>query len=468
MKLFWKLFFCIISVTAVAFCVSGHILVYTSFHSALDKESKRIAGVNAAFASSFEIAAEKMYNRKMLEEEEAVGLVLSISFSEMSDMIQLVIRDQEENVLYQKAKQFPIPDTALKDRAKEELVAYTIKEETGQYYLHAASVISVGKWNYYVESISEISSVFEQKKDQYRIYRNCMCGLIAAVSGVILFLAVWITRPIRKLSQAAQDIGNGDYTKRIPVYGTDEVNELAKKFNWMMEKLEQNMMDLKEYAKRQEEFVGSFSHEMKTPLTSIIGYSDMLRSRQMTEEERMLYSDYILRQGKRLEKLSARMLELIVMGKKDIRMQRINLKNFLEMMQEELSPVLRERRIVLEVKVDEIYLMAEPVLLKSVFLNLIDNSKNAVEENGTIGIEAKKEPGLIRISVWDNGKGISPKDIKRVTESFYMADKSRKYENEGVGLGLSICKKVLEFHGADMEIESTEGKGTRITISFKE
>lgn len=468
MKLFWKLFFGVICVTTMIFCVSGHLLITTVFRSSLEREETRLAQTNAAFATAFQTAAEKNYNGEWMDEREVENSVLSIRFSGMSDINQLIIRSPSKSILYRKTKQLPVPDDKLKDSVTEEKdTVYQIKKYGGRYYIHAVSAMSVGRWEYNVETMSEISSIFWQKEEQYRIFAVCMCSLVGVTAIIILFLAMWITSPLRKLSLAVQKIGHGDYTKKIMIRGDDEVTDLARKFNWMTEELEQTVGKLKEQAVRQEEFVGSFSHEMKTPLTSIIGYSDMIRSKPMTEEERILYGDCIYRQGKRLEKLSSRMLELIVLGKKDIKLQNVELKNFLGTIEEELKPVLTRRKISLKTRVDTCQILAEPALLKTVFLNIVDNSQKAVEEQGCIHIWSEKEEQRVWIHIWDNGKGIPAGEVERVTESFYMADKSRKYENGGVGLGLSICKKVLELHNAFMKIESTEGKETTVSICFK-
>lgn len=267
--------------------------------------------------------------------------------------------------------------------------------------------------------------------------------------------------------RGAKEIGRGEFSRKIPVSGTDEIGTLTEEFNFMSERLEHNMEELRQAAIRQEEFTGSFAHELKTPLTSIIGYADMLRSKKVTEETRIIYGNYIFQQGKRLESLAKKMMELIVLEKKDFTMREVYLEEFFEEIREEFQLVMQKKNIVFEAETDEICLYAEPNLLKTVFLNMIDNSMKAIGENGFIFIRAEKRQQEILVYVIDTGKGIPQKDIEKVTESFYMVDKSRKYEGGSAGLGLSICKKILELHHGRLEIESEEGKGTTMIVRFE-
>lgn len=467
MRLFWRIFLSVLTVTMIVFCISGHLLICAFFVSSLHAETELGVRVNISFCRSFETAAVKAYGEETLTEEKVQKFIRSVSITSVQENTQFLVTDQNGELLYEMTDVKVGHNEELLRAAGGDATVYTIERAGDKYYLNTAGIAVIGENEYFVQNISDISSVYEQKNDQYRIFAGCMGILIVVTAAAVLALSMWITLPIRRLSQAAKEIGAGDYEKRIVIRGSDEITDLAREFNRMSERLEVSVTELKDAAQRQEAFVGSFAHEMKTPLTSIIGYSDMLRSKQMTEEERMIYGDYIYQQGRRLENLSHKMLELIVLKKTDFQMRKMSLKKLFVTITEELAPVLEERAIHVRMSVENIQLVAEPDLIKTVFLNFMDNSIKAIRSGGEIRIRAKRTGKGVLVTVADNGKGIPRKDLDRVTESFYMVDRSRKHENGSVGLGLSICKQILELHGARMRIKSEEGKGTKIEIVFR-
>lgn len=105
--------------------------------------------------------------------------------------------------------------------------------------------------------------------------------------------------------------------------------------------------------------------------------------------------------------------------------------------------------------------------MESVFLNLLDNARKAVDTEGAILLEGAPVSGGYRVQVADNGRGIAPEDLSRITEPFYMADKSRARAQGGAGLGLTVCQRIVALHGGRLEFESTAGRGTRVSVYLK-
>ena len=463
MKLFWKIFLSIMVVTTAIFCVSGHVLIYAFFTYSLDKEVQNAAAENLSFCRSFTVSALTNYTQTTaFDSAQTERIIRSIRLSQDS---LLRIRNQDFELLYQSETAPAADDTSLLHKIDDSHRSYSVDETEGRWFLTMADRLSINSQTYYIESIHDITSCFVQKDKQYQIYSVCVLVLILVTAFLTMFLTRWITRPIQALSGAAKEIGSGSYGCQTEVRSTDEIGELALTFNQMSTKLRDSVDELRSAAERQKDFVSSFSHELKTPLTSIVGYADMLRSKKLSEEEKMIYADYIFRQGKRLSLLSKKMLELTVLEKTDFAMRDIFLPDFFDMLAEEVQPLFAEKNIRLVCHVDDISVSGEPDLLKTVFLNLIDNSQKAIKKDGIIQIRAFQKENAVVISVADNGCGIPQESISRVTESFYMADKSRQHQN-GVGLGLSICKKILDIHHAKMEITSKVGKGTRIRLIF--
>lgn len=229
----------------------------------------------------------------------------------------------------------------------------------------------------------------------------------------------------------------------------------------MAESLEENINKLEEEIEAREEFVGAFAHELKTPLTAIIGYADMLRSRKLDEEKSFLSANYIYTEGKRLETMSIRLLDILVTKQGEAKRCQFPAENLFTYLQ---NMFLNHEEMKFEYHYDKEMLWAEADLLKTVLINLLDNACKASEPGSTITVTGKREEEGYRFSVQDHGVGIPKEEQEKITKAFYMVDKSRSRSKNGAGLGLALCAQILKLHGSHLEIESEPGEGT--TMSF--
>ena len=217
---------------------------------------------------------------------------------------------------------------------------------------------------------------------------------------------------------------------------------------------------------RQENFMGAFAHELKTPMTAIIGFADLLRQGNLDENTRMTAANYIFTEGRRLEKLSFKLLDLIVLKKDSIVMKRVWLNRYLDEIERALSPSLRDKGIRLVCRAEQAKAVLEPDLVKSVLYNLIDNASKAMDSGGIIGVKATAIPGGCQFYVADNGRGMEEKELARITEAFYRVDKSRSRAQGGAGLGLALCKQIVELHNGSIHFDSKPGAGTQVTVTL--
>lgn len=259
-------------------------------------------------------------------------------------------------------------------------------------------------------------------------------------------------------------MAGGNLSARARMESRDEIGDLAADFNHMADNLEQQFQELEDAARRQEDFIGSFAHELKTPLTSMIGYADMLRSTQVTQEEQFEAANYIFKEGKRLESLSFKLLDLMVVKNQELELKPVKIRWLAEDIKGMLKPSLKKAGIVLKVIVEDAQLMLEPDLMKTVILNLLDNGRKAIDGEGTLYLLGRKEEGGYAIYVRDTGKGMPEEELSRITEAFYMVDKSRSRQQGGAGLGLAICLEIVKRHGGTMTFKSIQGKGTMVRI----
>ncbi len=231
--------------------------------------------------------------------------------------------------------------------------------------------------------------------------------------------------------------------------------------------LEQSISNLEDVANRREEFIASFAHELKTPLTAIIGYADMLRSKEMTPKTRFTAAGYIFSEGKRLEALSLKLMDIIVAGKQGFELKKYEIGYFIRSIAAVTVPSLSSDGMTLDLRWEPGEINVEPDLFKTLMINLVDNARKASKKNDTIELFGKVENGGYALYVKDHGRGMKKEELSKITEPFYMIDKSRSRAQNGAGLGLALCQRIAELHGTKLEYDSAPGAGTTVRIFLK-
>jgi len=231
--------------------------------------------------------------------------------------------------------------------------------------------------------------------------------------------------------------------------------------------LERSIENLENVAARREEFIGSFAHELKTPLTAIIGYADMLRSKDMSPKTRFTAAGYIFSEGKRLEALSLKLMDIIVAGRQSFEPKRYEVGYFIRSVAAVTVPSLSNEGITLDMRWEPGEIEVEPDLFKTLMINLVDNARKASRKGDVIELFGKAEDGGYALYVRDHGRGIPKEELSRITEPFYMIDKSRSRAQNGAGLGLALGARIAELHNTKLEYDSEVGKGTTVRILLK-
>lgn len=326
--------------------------------------------------------------------------------------------------------------------------------------------------------------VYLDVTDIYVRTRTLLLKGLGVTVFLLVMVGIWVYRgiyrviePLDALNRAAAQIAEGEYgiripKRRVPVKGKrrlqlDEIEEVAVNFNKMAQKVEEHVEKLAQVNEKQRQLLGSLAHEIKTPITAVIGHADMLLTIRLSEDKRTDALLFILREGKRLSSLSEKMLKLAgLYGKQkaEADMREIEIGKLFDRLKSQTSVLLKERRMFLHMnsmpknlrkRMDEDFML-------SLLINLVDNASKASEPGGNIIVSAD-ETGF---TVEDFGKGIPKQEIGLVTEAFYMVDKSRAGNNGGAGLGLALCHQIVQLHGGKLSIESDEGKGTKVYVNF--
>lgn len=234
----------------------------------------------------------------------------------------------------------------------------------------------------------------------------------------------------------------------------------------MADILESYIKELELETKRKEDFIGNFTHELKTPMTSIIGYADLLRTYNLSPEKAREYSNYIYSEAKRVELLSANLLQLIVMQKDNFTLEPLKISDIFGQLEKETRFLGEKYFVNIQFDYENGLISGEKTLLTVAIKNLIDNACKASNHNDTIIVYGRINQDRYQIIVKDFGFGIPESEIQHIMEPFYMVDKSRSRKQGGAGLGLSLTKQILNIHHAAIQIDSRLQKGTKITLSF--
>ncbi|MBQ7776337.1 MAG: HAMP domain-containing histidine kinase [Lachnospiraceae bacterium] len=465
MKLFWKQFVGVLAILIAMFTIFGNVMIQTSVQMWLDSEVEASLEEITMFQYAFLTSMEGQPEIYQSEKNMVMGVVKTIEESISSGENSVAVYDAGKNMLYARGR---YDNGLLRSKVPKESILWQLTERQGMHYLETLAHVAVGEKDYYLEINKNIQQVYDNRETLLQQYRVAMVILIMVSAILSMALSYGFTSPIRKLSLATKAFARGDYQKRVRPRGNDEITGLMEDFNAMADRLEANIQELNDAVRRQEEFTGAFSHELKTPLTSIIGYSELLMSIQLSEEARMMSAGYIYQDGKRLERLAYKMMELARVDKQDIPFQSISVRDLVEAVKATTRPMLLAKKIELQINIQETGLYGDKDLLLSLLLNIVDNSRKACGEGGHITITGKKTEGGYLLEIQDDGRGMPGQELPHITEAFYMVDKSRARKEGGAGLGMALCAKIVALHQANWQIKSEEGKGTTVDIFLPE
>ena len=429
MRFSWKVTLATLCILVASFSAGSYLLVSLSFRSALERE--------------IGVAQEEMQMLRI--SYEAVCAAKGVTLENIDTAGRRVARTLEEDPFFEN-RQFQVTtesgrpiysalsaasDRELLESIDEQSTGYTIRQEKDGIFVHCAGTVSLTDGALYLETVRDITSLFTDRETHYRYYRYLLLAVVA-VSGLVLYLlSTWLTRPIRSLRKTAAALAAGDYSARAQVGSGDEI------------------------------------HELKTPLTSIIGYADMLRSRELSQDMRFKAASYIFSEGKRLEKLSLSLMSLLVAGHSAADGGPVAMGELCQSAARAAQPAMEKAGLTLTVRGEAGEIPGEAALLQTLLMNLLDNARKASSPGGEVLLEGAPTENGYRLAVTDHGRGIPASELDRITEPFYMVDKSRSRAEGGAGLGLALCKEIAAVHGGVLRFTSQEGVGTTVEVTLK-
>ena len=340
-------------------------------------------------------------------------------------------------------------------------------EFAGMEYIIGASEMIIDDDTYIICVCRDVSYVSNMRKRLHQMFIYTFFALLITSSIISWLLSTFLVRHLSRLTKATREIADGNLSYRSNIETNDEIGELSQDFDKMAEELEGNVNLLEAAAEEKDRFMGAFTHELKTPMTSIIGYAELLRTQELDEEDREDALQYIYSEAKRLENMSLKLLQLFVADKEKLEMKKVSPKEMVEDIVTHLRPTLSEQNISIICRTQEGLAMLEPDLVRTLLINLIDNARKAMDKKGNIRVDQKMDEDGVTFVITDNGKGMPKEAIEHVTEAFYRVDKARSRAQGGAGLGLSLVSKIVELHNGTIDFSSEPGIGTVITVKLK-
>jgi two-component system OmpR family sensor kinase len=286
-------------------------------------------------------------------------------------------------------------------------------------------------------------------------------------------------RPLERIAETADKIGEGDLAKRVPLPRRrapesvrDEVQQLGRAFNTMLDRIEAAFVAQQKSEARMRRFAADASHELRSPLTVLGGYLDVLlmgAKDDPAQQERILLA--MKRENDRLSRLVVDMLLLTRIdanGSGVLRLQPVSVGELVEQAGNNMRVLMGGRNFIVDItpQARASWVLGDPDHLYRVLSNLLDNAVHYTPEGGEITLSASIECDNARLMVADTGCGIEAGQLPHVFDRFYRADASRARETGNAGLGLPICKSLVEAHGGRISVESTPGSGTRFTVDL--
>lgn len=427
MKLYLRFFYPALCVITVSMTLLGGILLASSFHIQLEQEKRALVRRTDLCAYGIESAC-------------ANYALQNIELSE--ELLEEIAAQQDAQIVLRRAERLPKRTVRLDGQSL--YAQRPLDLPTGQYLLVVAS---------------DISNLFEHQSVLLQYYRAAYSVAILLAVGASYGISRSLTRPLSELTEVSRALSAGQLDRRAIVQTKDEIGELARDFNQMANALSEQL-------ERQEHFIESFTHEIKTPLTAMIGQADIIRSGRLEGEEMQIAAHAIVGEGKRLNTLAETMTEWILLKREDLPLADLPVHQIFADALASFPDEARAGRLVLAADAGCALIQGNRALLSALLANLIRNALNANAKNVRLGCKII-DGERVRISVADDGIGIDAQSLPHITEPFYRVDKARSRSNGGAGFGLALCAEIATAHGGELSFRSQPGKGTEAILVLR-
>lgn len=474
MKLWFKLFISSVLIVITAVNVTMTWMLSTNLTAMLANERENAAVHHEYLCTLIKdaVAYERLSTDAfMVTEDEVADIAEKIFMAQLRDDSRAVLFDESQSAITDDTDDLPLAAmlASANDEKSITSVIKTVPSENGEEYLIVCcSLVRLEGKNYYLIDCHNITEIYRQNSEQERLAWWVSIISTMLFSVVLLIVTKLFLRPLDRVNHTLKEIAGGNYSKRLKMKGSEEFRSLSENVNLMAQSVEENYDKIQSVADERKRFIDSLSHEIKTPLTSVLGFAELMRVKpDLSSDEVLEYSSIIAEEAARLRSLSGKMMELVSAGNGSLEKRPVRLDKLLTEISVVFEPIIKTKGVELKTSAEPVTIMADRDLFKSLLYNLVDNAVKASPENETVSFSCREEGGFAVITISDHGRGIAPDEQKRVFEPFYMTDKARSRKAGGAGLGLALCAEIAKKHEAVIRLKSEVNKGTAITVTVK-
>lgn len=333
-----------------------------------------------------------------------------------------------------------------------------------------------------VANLSMIARYFHSAGENIPLFElifssDIVIVLLYVLLGIVIFTVTFMmleeksVKYIEKISMAVQNISEGDLNTEIDILGDDEFSTMAEHLNKMVEDLRDLMEKERESERTKNELITNVAHDLRTPLTSIIGYLELLSgTNKLAPDMQQKYIDIAFTKAKRLEKLIEDLFGFTKLncGRMSMQVSNVDIVKLLGQLLEEFYPSFTEKNLSCEMNssVPSLIIMADGNLLARLFDNLINNAIKYGADGKRIQVFVQADETIVTVSVTNYGYVIPANELPLIFEKFYRVEQSRSTNTGGTGLGLAIAKNIVDIHGGSIDVSSGLS-GTVFTVKLK-
>lgn len=464
MKLWQKIFLYTLILVMLAVGVTSILLLENSYSLAMKQKKQSAYSEHEFLISGFKsmVITERFKQNAVALEGKKVEKFMKESMEENAASSTIFLDEDRKQICANKNERIPEELLTLVD-VERDTCMQGMEEK-----MYTASIERIEGVAYYFVTVQDISDVMGIHKNMLQRIQIISMACAIGIAVILLMVVKLLMLPLQKINAGTRAIAQGEYGKRIPEAGNNELSQLAHNMNLMAESVEKNVKALEDVAENRKQFIDNLAHEMKTPLTSILGFSDLLQiKKDISDEGRIEYAGIIKEEASRMRTLSGKLMELITVGEANVEWKQEDMKQLFEEVGNILKMIAKKQEMQFECEAEEGNLLVDKELFKSLLYNLVDNAIKASSKGGKITVQGYFIKEEFEIIVEDEGVGIPQEELEKITQAFYMVDKARSRKNGGAGLGLALCSKIVGLYNGSMKFESEPDRGTRVIVRMK-
>lgn len=337
----------------------------------------------------------------------------------------------------------------------------------GQYMIYAKQVDRDGAIECYVMTLASTDREHDFVRTTRQVVINSSIGVMLAAVIAAYLITNRIVHPLKRMTSVVKKFAKGDFSERVPVgKRRDEVNDLGVAFNNMADSIES-------LEKMRNSFLANVSHDLRTPMTTIAGFIDGINSGAIPPEKHEYYLGIVSEEVHRLSRLVSQLLDVsrLESGERKFTYTDFDIAEVARIILISFEQKIEDKRLDVEfdAELDGMYAYADKDAIHQVLYNLCHNAIKFAREEGKFSIKLYRITDTkLKVEVYNQGQTISEEDSKLIFDRFYKTDKSRGLDKTGVGLGLYICKTIIEAHGETIGVESVENDGCKFWFTVTE